>query len=158
GGGGTTTNTDYSFGTSTQYAPPSWTDVNPLLTSTGTKVLPVLSCAPGSNSGRCDGTAAQAKAIALASGAIDKSTGQGIVRHINADGTGLGSGLAMAVRDLANYLAMDITLSAVGNPGFTINIQKCTQAGRPGQSVCTSFSDCTDTTDVPKNTVMQCWP
>src|SRR5262249_47621103 len=58
-----------------------------------------------------------------------------------------------------NYLAMDITLSVVGNPGFTINIQKCTMAGKPGQSVCTSFSQlCNDTTDTPTNTIQQCKP
>ena len=164
--GNTNNNTDYSFGTSVKYAPPQWAsspaspdDVKSLLGSTGAKVLPVLSCTPGSNGGRCDGTAAQAKAIPLASGAIDKNTGQGIVRHINTDGTGIGSGLAMAVRDLANYLAMDISLSVVDNPGFTINIQKCTDPAKTSQSMCRSFSqNCNDTSEVPRNTITQCTP
>ncbi len=150
---------DPAHGTSPKYVPPDWPQVHDALLQTGTKVLPVLSCAAGSNGGRCDGAATQLKVISQASGAIDATNGQGLLRYINSNGTGIGSGLSMAVRDLANYLAMDITLSVVNNPGFTITIQKCTNSADPNQAQCQSFSQgCSDTSPAPKNTVAQCAP
>ena len=54
---------------------------------------------------------------------------------------------------------MDITLSVVDNPGFTINIQKCTDPAKTSQSMCRSFSqNCIDTSEVPRNTITQCTP
>jgi hypothetical protein len=97
--------------------------------------------------------------IAQSTGAIDAKTGKGLLTYIKPDGTGLGSGLALAVRDLANYLALDITLGAVGNPGFDIQVQKCTNPLDPDQAVCKTFSSgCQDGSPLPKNTVADCQP
>jgi hypothetical protein len=129
------------------------------LVASGVKVLPVLSCTPGSNSGRCDGAIAQARKLAEVSETFEKNGTQGLARFINPDGTGLGSGLTLAVRDLANYLAMDITLSVVNNPGFVINIQKCTNLSDPAQANCSQIQNgCVDTTPIPRNTITDCKP
>jgi hypothetical protein len=152
----------------TKYVPPTWTETRDALVASGAKVLPVLSCPPGGNSGRCAGTEAQAKSLALLSGAVDKSLdamgvpkNEGLIKYINSDGTGIGSGLALAVRDLASYLSMDISLSVVNNPGFTIEIQKCLSNadlivnGGPCQAL---SKGCLDTNPFPKNTVAKCQP
>ena len=154
---------DPSKGSSaTKYTAPTWPEVNDALVQSGVKVLPVLSCPPGgnSNNGLCDEAESQVRAIAALTGAKDKSTGQGLVEKIKDDGTGIGSGLALAIRDLAQYLAMDITLSVVDNPGFTIEIQKCTNAADATQAaVCKSYSQgCTDSSTSPKNTIAACQP
>jgi hypothetical protein len=143
----------------TKYTPPVWSEARDALTQNGIKVVPVISCDKGSNNGRCDGAASQLAALAAATGVVDKTTGKGLVTYIKPDGTGLGSGLAMAVRDLANYLTMDISLSDLGNPGFLVDIQKCTNPADPAQARCTRFSiGCWDTSPIPRNTVTTCQP
>jgi cysteine-rich repeat protein len=144
----------------TKYTPTSWTQVSDAIGKSGAKVLPVVSCSPGSNSGRCDGAAAQARVVAQTSGAVNTS-GQVITQFINPDGSGIGSGLAMAVRDLANYLSMNITLNFVNNPGFVIDVQKCNVPGDPAQdAVCNGHfqAGCLDTSLNPKGTLMSCPP
>ena len=144
-----------------KFVPPVWNEVKDALVQSGVKVLPVLSCAAGSNNGRCDGATAQAEAIAKLTGVMSTKTGtQGLVQRIKNDGTGLGSGLALAVRDLANYLAMDISLTVADNPGFQIDIQKCTNPSDLAQkAVCTHFTTgCTDPAPNPKNTIAACQP
>jgi hypothetical protein len=50
-------------------------------------------------------------------------------------------------------------LSVVNNPGFTIQIQKCTNAADPSQAACTSFTNgCVDTSSLPRNTINDCRP
>jgi hypothetical protein len=100
------------------YAPPTWTDTRDELLRSGVKVLPVISCSPSTqyNYGRCAGTWAQAQKLAEETGAKSPTTGQGIYQKINTDGSGVGSKLALAVRDLANYLTMKITLQPVPEP------------------------------------------
>jgi hypothetical protein len=126
----------------TRYVPPTWQEVADAVTNTGVKVLPVLSCPPGGNDGRCAGTELQARALSKLSGAVEPDpmtagATRGIAKYINENGTGIGSGLALAVRDLANYLSMDISLVDEGNPGFTVEIQKCTDITNTAQrAVC----------------------
>jgi hypothetical protein len=144
-----------------KYVPPVWTEVKDALAQSGVKVLPVLSCAAGSNDGRCNGAEAQAKNIAQITGVMtDATSGQGLIKRIKDDGTGMGAGLAMAIRDLSNYLAMDISLSVVDNPGFQIDIQKCTNSSDPvQQAVCSNFTTgCNDTSPTPKNRIAACNP
>src|SRR5262249_55940796 len=146
--------------TNTKYTPPSWTQVSDAIIQSGAKILPVISCAPGSNNGRCDGAAAQARTIAQTSGAMD-SAGNVITKFINKDGSGIGSGLALAVRDLANYLSLDISLNFINNPGFQIDVQKCNVMGDPGQAaVCNGHfsTGCLDTSVNPKGTLSACAP
>jgi cysteine-rich repeat protein len=145
------------------YVPPTWTEVRDAVIDSGAKLLPVLSCPKGGNDGRCDGTERQARALALTSGALDPNppnAGKGLVKYINPDGTGIGSGLALAVRDLAQYLEMDVTLGVVDNPGFTVDIQKCTTNSDPSQVVCANVlsKGCGDTTLAPKDTISKCAP
>ncbi|HMI90319.1 MAG TPA: hypothetical protein VK509_03095, partial [Polyangiales bacterium] len=148
----------------TTYAPPTWTEVSDALENTGAKVLPVVSCTGGTNNGRCNGTIAQARALAKQTGAVDTDVNsptlnQGITAQINPDGSGIGASLAESVRDLASYLSMDITVSVVNNPGFVVAIQKCTNKTFPEQTACTTVSSgCDDTSAVPKNTVKSCRP
>ena len=140
-------------------------DVHDAIEQSGVKVLPVISCTPGSNSGRCDGAAAQAKRGRPDQRRDRTGHGQGVVKLHQADGTGIGSGLAMAVRDLANYLAMDISLEVSKSapiPPLQVNIQKCVDSTDPVQQQCKAFAqgcnDGTSTTRVPKNTIFGCTP
>ena len=143
----------------TKYVPKTWSDLIGVLSSTGAKVLPVLSCSKSSDSsGRCAGAEQQLREVARQSGAKDKNN-IGLTRFINPNGTGIGSGLASAVRDLANYLSMDITLSPINNPGFSIGIQKCTDPADPLQAECEGFTtNCQDTTAIPRNRIRACAP
>jgi hypothetical protein len=160
-------------GGQTTYVPPTWTEVADALENTGAKVLPVVSCptttgvdsrSATAKTAACNGTLAQARALSKQTGAIDTdpnspTLNQGITAQIEADGSGIGASLAESVRDLASYLAMDITVSVANNPGFTIAIQKCTNIGFPEQAACSSVSTgCDDTSAVPKNTVKSCRP
>jgi hypothetical protein len=147
------------YGSSASYVPPRWSDVTTVLDETHARVLPVVSCGSAFN-GRCDGTIDQATTLAAASGVIDPATKKGEVLEIDPDGTGLGSGLAMKVRDLSSNLTMDITLGSVGNPGFDIQIQKCTDLTDPVQAaLCASLqTGCTDSTPGVRDTITACKP
>jgi hypothetical protein len=163
---------DPNVGSNTaRYTPRTWTEVRDTLLSTKAKVLPVLSCSGGS-----DCPQAQARALSEVgctavvqggvtryrncAGPVNQTTGQGQYFTIDDDGTNIGSGLATAVRDLASYLSMDISVSAVGDPGFEIEVQKCTNSNDPAQAaVCRAYSTgCIDSSLTPKNTVRNCQP
>lgn len=149
--------------TTTTYTPPKWTEVRKTILDSGAKVLPIFSCNLNDEDAKdreaCVNSAKQLRAVSQLSGAVDAS-GQGLLQYINPDGTGLGSGLALAVRDLATSLAMNVTLGASDNPGFGVDVQKCTNSSDAAQAaVCKAYSTgCTDTSPLPKNTVAQCKP
>jgi hypothetical protein len=155
----------------TRYVPRTFTETRDALLDTGAKILPVLACNGGS-----DCPQAQARALSEVgctpviqggqtvyrncAGPVNQATGQGQYYTINSNGSNIGSGLATAVRDLASYMSMDITLSTDDNPPFDIEVQKCTNPADPQQAaVCRSFSTgCLDASLTPRNTVRNCQP
>jgi hypothetical protein len=148
-----------------RYTPPTWNEVHSVLTAESptkprAKILPVVSCDGNSVSGLCAQTLEQAGNLAAISGALAANGVDGLVQTINPNGTGIGSKLAMSVRDLANHLAMDIKLLPVNHPvpGFDIVIQKCTGS----QAGCTSHSQGCATgmaqASYPANVVGRCTP
>ncbi|HMI92024.1 MAG TPA: hypothetical protein VK509_11700, partial [Polyangiales bacterium] len=146
------------------YTPPKWSTVSQAVVDSGAKVLPVLSCGRSwSGNDRCTGAIDQARVLAEDSGAIDPVTKDGLVRFIDPDGSGLGSNLAMSVRDLANHLSMDVTLkpSADLDPNpFQIDIQKCTDKTDPVQlAACKAWTvGCKVTMAAGKETIRECSP
>jgi cysteine-rich repeat protein len=160
-----------SNGSSTaRYVPRTWTETRDQLLTTGAKVLPVLACNGGSECPQ-----AQARSLSEqgctpvvqggqtvyrnCAGPVDPNTGQGQYYTIASNGSNIGSGLATAVRDLANYLSMDISIGVTENP-FDVEVQKCTNPADAAQAaVCRSFSTgCLDNSLTPKNTVRNCQP
>jgi len=163
---------DPNIGSNTaRYVPHTWTETRDALVNTGAKILPVLACSGGTQCPQ-----AQARALSEVgctpvvqggqtvyrncAGPVNQANGQGQYYTIANNGSNIGSGLATAVRDLANYLSMDITLSTDDNPPFDIEVQKCTNPADPGQAaVCRSFSTgCLDSSLTPRNTVRNCQP
>ena len=109
------------------YQPPIWTQdpavgnrgIKEALEESGVIVLPVMSGSMGNS-------ASQADVIALTTGAVDASS-QPIVKNINSDGTGLGADLIDAVAELANSLAVDISVVPLYQPdagaaGFNVTV------------------------------------
>jgi hypothetical protein len=77
-------------------------------------VLPVIATG-GDNSSYRPAAEAQAQVVALTTGAQRKD-GTPIWQKIQKDGTGTGSGLVTGIAEIADYLAMDVSLVAVDGP------------------------------------------
>jgi hypothetical protein len=118
----------------TGYSPPTWSATRAAIASSGVRVLPVL--ATGSSSGSFVATAeAQARAVALASGAV-RSDGTPIWYRMQNDGAETGKAIVNSMAELANHMAMDVSVVAADGPdsaaGFEIRVSPenspgCTQ-------------------------------
>jgi hypothetical protein len=109
------------------YTPPNWTELQDALATSAARVLPVIATGgePASNKYVAPAEA-QAKTIALTSRAVRKD-GTPIWQKIQRDGRGTGSGLITGIAEIADYLAMDVSLVAIDGPDpgaskFRINV------------------------------------
>jgi len=100
--------------TTTTYTPPVWSQIQDALETSAARVLPVIATG-GDTTPYVPAAEAQAKAIALASNAV-KDDGTPIWQKIQKTGRGTGSGLITGIAELANYLAMDVSLDAIDGP------------------------------------------
>jgi hypothetical protein len=98
----------------TSYRAPIWTDTRAAIQAAGVRVIPVV--ATGGATGQYVGTAeAQAKLLASASGAV-RSDGTPIWYRIQKDGSASGQAIVTGIAELARYLSMNVSLSAVDGP------------------------------------------
>jgi hypothetical protein len=102
-------NVRVSNGTASGYAPPTWAQSVSQLNSRGIKVI-VVESSGGSSTARND-----ANALCTATSTTDAS-GAPLRYSIASDGTGLGSTIATAIANLANYSRLDITARVNDNP------------------------------------------
>jgi hypothetical protein len=159
---------DKNARTQSTYTPPTWTEIQDALATSAARVLPVI--ATGSDNNQFVAAAeSQAKTIATASRAVRKDTGAPIWQKIQKDGRGTGSGLVTGIAEIADYLAMDVSLVAVDGPDpgaskFRINVApgnspSCTH---PHPLVDTSTGACTprpgNAAGYSCNTQYQCTP
>ncbi len=93
----------------TGFTPPTWSQTLTQLNTNGIKVI-VVESSGGDASARFD-----ADALCTATGTVS-STGVPLRYSIASNGTGLGSTIATAIADLANYSRMDIIGRANDNP------------------------------------------
>lgn len=111
------------------FTPKTWTEAGTALQNKGIKIMSVLSCAGRSD---CDYTRDQAKTIATQTGALGDSN-EPLVFDINSDGTGLDITVVDGVRQLADYMTMDVSVGVVyspdANPGFLFAAQAVDKAG-----------------------------
>jgi hypothetical protein len=96
------------------YTAPTWSETRAAVQASGVRVLPVL--ATGGGTSTFDGTArAQAKLIAQVSGAV-RQDGTPIWHEIQNDGSATGQAIVTSVAELAQHLAMNVSLVAVDGP------------------------------------------
>jgi len=115
--------------TTTTYTPPTWPEIQDALATSAARVLPVIATGGETDTSLKDYVSAaesQAQTIALASKAQRKD-GSAIWQKIQKTGRGTGSGLITGIAELADYLAMDVSLVATDGPDpgatkFRINI------------------------------------
>ena len=96
------------------YRAPLWTDTRNAIEDSGVRVIPVV--ATGGATGNFITTAeAQAKLLATASGAV-RSDGTPIWYRINRDGSATGQAIVTGIAELARYLSMNVSVSALDGP------------------------------------------
>ena len=119
---------DKTARTTTTYTPPTWTDLQDALATSAARVLASDRETGGdSSSAVARGRVASAKAIALTSHAVRKDGNADLAEDPEDDGRGMGSGLISGIAEIADYLALDVSLVAVDGPDpgaskFRINI------------------------------------
>lgn len=103
-------------GSATGY-PVTWSQATTALTDRGVKVITVQSCA---GAGWCVDSIPNANTLGNATMSVT-SAGTPLVFPILDSGIGLSSAVVNAIRDLANYVRMDVSAVAVDNPATTEN-------------------------------------
>jgi hypothetical protein len=156
--------------TTSTYTPPNWTEIQDALSTSGARVLPVIATGGEPASNKYVAPAEdQAKIVAATSGAVRKGTGSPIWQKIQKDGTGTGSGLITGIAEIADYLAMNVSLEAVDGPDpgaslFRINVApgNTSACQQPHPLVDPSTGICTPKPGDPAgyscNTQYQCVP
>jgi hypothetical protein len=153
--------------TTSTYTPPTWTETKDALATSAARVLPVIATG-GDNNAFVAAAESQAKTIALTSHAARKD-GTPIWQKIQKDGRGTGSGLVNGIAEIADYLAMDVSLVAVDGPDpgaskFRVNVAPGNSPSclHPHPLVDTSTGVCTPRPGNPAgyscNTQYQCTP
>jgi hypothetical protein len=155
--------------TTATYSPPTWPEVQDALATSAARVLPVIATGGETDTSVLDYVSAaesQAQTIALASKAQRKD-GSAIWQKIHKTGRGTGSGLITGIAELADYLAMDVSLNALDGPDpgatlFRINIAPVNSPScSPHPLLDISTGACTPLASMPNrscNTQYQCAP
>lgn len=117
------------------FTPPAWSTTLDALNDRDVRVMSVLNCHDNGLHGvgrECNDVHSQAIDLANATDALGVDLAP-LVFDIDANGTGLETAVIGAVKDLANYLEMDVSVRLVfapdANPGFTVSI---TAVDKPG--------------------------